>query len=574
MGTDKDFTRASEADKLRRRAEEQLTAQAQKMRRPRTEYEAQRLLHELQVYQLELEMQLEQLHQAKEEIEISRNKYAELYDLAPVGYFTFDAQGLIRELNLAGAQMLGVERQLLIQRPFASYVAEGGKLIFSRHLEVVVERQGMMSCEIELIRGDGTAICAHLQSLAVDSGDGQNAYILTSIIDVTQHKRLEAALQKLRVHLESMVQERTGNLVRANEQLMQTVTELKSAKESLKNALAEIIQLKSRLQAENVYLQKEVAEQYNYDEIIGHSNAMSYVFFRIEQVAPQDATVLLLGETGTGKGVIARAIHRRSSRKDRPMITVNCSALPSNLIESELFGREKGAFTGANASQIGRFELADGGTIFLDEIGEMPLELQCKLLRVIQDGQFERLGCPRTIKVDVRIIAASNRKLEDEIRAGRFREDLFYRLNVFPITIPPLRQRKEDIPLLVNHFVAKFNKKIGKNIETVSKQTLEALHEYDWPGNVRELESIIERAVIISPGTVLKVLDRFENLTRMEKLVSGDVKALAELERNHILEVLQTTGWRIEGEKGAALLLGLHPSTLRARMRKYGIRRQ
>jgi len=431
-----------------------------------------------------------------------------------------------------------------------------------------------MSCEIELIRGDGTAICGHLQSRAVDSGDGQNAYILTSIIDVTEHKRLEAALHKLRGHLEAMVQERTGDLVRANEQLMQNIAELKSAKGSLKDALAEISKLKNRLEAENIYLQKEVAQQSNCHEIIGQSNAMSYVFFRIEQVAPQDATVLLLGETGTGKGVIAGAIHRRSSRKDRPMITVNCTALPANLIESELFGREKGAFTGANASQIGRFELADGGTIFLDEIGEMPLELQCKLLRVIQDGQFERLGGPRTIKVNVRIIAASNRKLEDEIRAGRFREDLFYRLNVFPITIPPLRQRKEDIPLLVDHFVAKFNKKIGKRIETISQQTLEVLQEYDWPGNVRELESIIERAVIISPGTVLKVLDRLVSITHREELVAGDVKALAELERDHILEVLQKTGWRIEGEKGAALLLGLHPSTLRARMRKYGIRRQ
>ena len=235
---------------------------------------------------------------------------------------------------------------------------------------------------------------------------------------------------------------------------------------------------------------------------------MSYVFFRVEQVAPQDATVLLLGETGIGKGMIARAIHSRSARKDRPMITVNCTALPANLIESELFGRERGAFTGADARQIGRFELADGGTIFLDEIGEMPLDLQCKLLRVIQDGEFERLGSPRTIKVDVRIIAASNRNLEEEVKNGRFREDLFYRLNVFPITIPPLRQRKEDIPLLVNHFVAKFNKKIGKKIETVSKDTLNALQEYHWPGNVRELESVIERAVITSQGTALQVLDR------------------------------------------------------------------
>jgi len=271
--------------------------------------------------------------------------------------------------------------------------------------------------------------------------------------------------------------------------------------------------------------------------------------------------------------VVARAIHSSSARKDRPMITVNCTALPANLIESELFGREKGAFTGASARQIGRFELADGGTIFLDEIGEMPLELQTKLLRVIQDGEFERLGSPRTIKVDVRIIAATNRTLEEEIRNGRFRGDLFYRLNVFPITIPPLRQRKEDIPPLVDYFVAKFNKKTGKRIETVSKDTLNVLQGYDWPGNVRELESVIERAVITSQGTGLQVLDRFEISRGAGKEAAQDVKPLDEMERAHIFQVLQRTGWRIEGEAGAAVILGLNPSTLRGRMRKYGIRR-
>jgi len=248
--------------------------------------------------------------------------------------------------------------------------------------------------------------------------------------------------------------------------------------------------------------------------------------------------------------------------------------LPANLIESELFGREKGAFTGAHARQMGRFELADGGTIFLDEIGEMPLELQSKLLRVIQDGEFERLGNPRTIKVNVRIIAASNRNLEEEIRAGRFREDLFYRLNVFPITIPPLRQRKEDIPLLVNFFITKYNKKSGKKVGTVSQETMKILQEYHWPGNVRELESVIERAVIVSEGTALQIIDRFDTIRKMESFEGEDVKALAELDHDHILQVLQRTGWRIEGEKGAAILLGLNPSTLRARMRKYGIRRQ
>jgi formate hydrogenlyase transcriptional activator len=355
---------------------------------------------------------------------------------------------------------------------------------------------------------------------------------------------------------------------------MREISDRKQAEESLQAALAEIHELKERLQAENIYLQQEVAREYNFGEIIGQSNAISYVFFRIEQVAPQDTTVLLLGETGTGKGVVARAIHGGSARKDRPMVTVNCTAMPANLIESELFGREKGAFTGANARQIGRFELADHGTIFLDEIGEMPLELQSKLLRVIQDGEFERLGSPRSIKVNVRIIAASNRNLEEEIRNGRFREDLFYRLNVFPITIPPLRQRREDIPLLVDHFVAKFNKKTGRKIKTVTKETLSTLQEYHWPGNVRELESVIERAVITSQGTALQVLDRFDAIRKTGEESGEDVKALAGLEQEHILQVLRKTGWRIEGNNGAAVLLGLNPSTLRARMRKYGLRRQ
>jgi transcriptional regulator with GAF, ATPase, and Fis domain len=271
---------------------------------------------------------------------------------------------------------------------------------------------------------------------------------------------------------------------------------------------------------------------------------------------------------------VARAIHDHSTRKARPMITVNCSSLPANLIESELFGRERGAFTGSNERQIGRFELANGGTIFLDEIGDMPMDLQSKLLRVIQDGEFERLGSPRTIKVDVRIIAATNRNLEDEIRNNRFREDLFYRLNVFPITLPPLRQRKDDIPELVNHFIRKFNKKSGKHIESVSKGTLDILQQYNWPGNVRELESIVERAVITSQGNSLQILDRLDTKPMTADPAGQEIKALVDLEQDHILQVLQKTAWRIEGKKGAAVLLGLNPSTLRARMRKYGIVRQ
>ena len=391
--------------------------------------------------------------------------------------------------------------------------------------------------------------------------------------EIFERTRVEEELQRAHDELELKVIERTGELKRVIDQITHEIEERKRAEESLQEAYAEIKQLKDQLQAENIYLRKEDAQKYNFGEIIGNSPAISYVFLRIKQVAPMNATVLLLGETGVGKGVVARAIHSLSVRKDRPMITVNCSSLPANLIESELFGRERGAFTGADARQMGRFELANGGTIFLDEIGEMPLELQSKLLRVIQDGEFERLGSPRTIKVDVRIIAASNRSLEDEIRNGRFREDLFYRLNVFPIMIPPLRQRPEDIPLLVTHFVARFNKKMGKKIEIVPRNTLNNLQEYHWPGNVRELESVIERAVITSQGNVLEVVDRLDTSRKTVGTAVQDVKALGELEQHHIIQVLQKTGWRIEGKDGAALLLGLNPSTLRARMRKYGIRR-
>ncbi|NVN99151.1 MAG: sigma 54-interacting transcriptional regulator [Geobacteraceae bacterium] len=398
--------------------------------------------------------------------------------------------------------------------------------------------------------------------------------IKTRIHNILEVRLLYKQSENYNKELEKTVQKRTKELLRANLQLTQEIMERTKAEKSLQGTYAEIKQLKDRLQAENIYLQQEVARQDNFGQIIGHSSALTQVFLKVEQVAPMNATVLLYGETGTGKGVVARTIHSLSSSKDRPMITVNCASLPTNLIESELFGREKGAFTGADTRQIGRFELADNGTIFLDEIGEMPLELQSKLLRVIQDGEFERLGSPRTIKVTVRIIAASNRNLEEEIRKGRFREDLFYRLNVFPITMPPLRQRKEDIPLLVNHFVAKFNKKIGKKIATVSKETLNSLQEYHWPGNVRELESVIERAIITSQGSALQILDRFDTFHKSGESAENEIKALAEIEHDHILQALRKTGWRIEGANGAALLLNLNPSTLRFRMQKHGIIRQ
>jgi len=349
------------------------------------------------------------------------------------------------------------------------------------------------------------------------------------------------------------------------------VTERKKMEQELRERLNEIERLKLQLEKENVYLREEIKTRKGFQKIVGNSEALQYVFFRLEQVAPTDATVLILGETGTGKGMVAHVIHEMSARKDRPMITVNCAALPANLIESELFGREKGAFTGAHARQVGRFEVANGGTIFLDEIGEMPLELQAKLLRVLQDGEFERLGSPRTVKVDVRVIASTSRDLKEEVHHHRFREDLFYRLNVFPISMPPLRMRAGDIPQLVGHFVDKFARKIGRPIKTVPKSTIKSLQAYPWPGNVRELEHVVERAVITSTGPVLRLADRLESAPA--EAGEEPPVALAAMERDHILMVLQKTDWRIDGEGGAASLLGLHPSTLRFRLKKLGIRR-
>ncbi|MRR34550.1 PAS domain S-box protein, partial [bacterium] len=382
MGIDNDKGLSTDTADLRHRAEERVSENRAERPTPRTEAETQRLVHELEVHHIELEMQNAELRRAREELEASLNRYAELYDFAPVGYFTFDANGVIREVNLTGAQLLGIERRLLVNKPFAGFIADADdREIFSNHLALALQRQVMLRCEISLTRNDGTVIRGQLQSVAANIGS-MDGSILTSITDGTVRKQLEEALQNAHDELELAVHERTGELTRANVRLSREIEERKVAEESLQGAFAEISHLKDRLRAENIYLRQEVAREYNFGEIVGQSNAMSYVFFRVEQVAPQDATVLLLGETGTGKGMVARAIHGRSSRKDRPMITVNCTALPANLIESELFGRERGAFTGADARQMGRFELADGGTIFLDEIGEMPLELQCKLLRV------------------------------------------------------------------------------------------------------------------------------------------------------------------------------------------------
>ena len=355
------------------------------------------------------------------------------------------------------------------------------------------------------------------------------------------------------------------------------ITERKRAERELNAALVEIRGLKERLEEENLYLKEEIFEVKGFDEIVGKSDALKYVLTRVEQVAQTDATVLLQGETGVGKELIARAIHEMSSRSNGPQVKVNCATLPEALVESELFGHEKGAFTGADRQRKGRFELADGGTILLDEVGELPLATQAKLLRVLQEGEFERVGGSTTIKVSVRIIAATNRKLHDDLSAGRFRQDLFYRLNVYPLTIPPLRERREDIPLLVKHYAREIGERLGKSISEVPAQVMREFTEYNWPGNIRELQNVIERAVIVSSDGVLRLP---EPLAQATTAPAGEgetfkepmtISTLDEAEREHILRALEATGWRIEGPKGAAAMLKVHPSTLRFRMKKFGL---
>jgi len=348
-------------------------------------------------------------------------------------------------------------------------------------------------------------------------------------------------------------------------------TEMKKVQLALQTALDEIGQLKNRLQQENRYLQDEIKQVLGADAIIGESDAQKKLLQKVRQVTKTDTTVLITGETGTGKELIARAIHAGSDRKDRPLVKVNCAALPVGLIESELFGHEKGAFTGASSRKIGRFELADGGTIFLDEIGDLSLELQSKLLRVLQEGEIERVGGNRTIGVDVRVIAATNRILAQSISDGEFREDLFYRLNVFPIMCPPLRNRKTDIAMLTHHFLQKYGTKIGKRIDTIDAPILARLQAYNWPGNVRELENIIERAIILSEGNTLQLDEAFDlNITPNAQ---PGIRTIKEVELEMMQSALEDCQWIIEGHSGAAERLGIAPSTLRERIKKHDLQR-
>lgn len=350
------------------------------------------------------------------------------------------------------------------------------------------------------------------------------------------------------------------------------ISERRRSEQELKAALNQVEQLKEQLQAENRYLMDEIQSQHNFARIIGQGPALSQILTQIEHVAPTDSSVLIQGESGTGKELIARSIHSASKRRARPLVKVNCGAIAPSLVESELFGHEKGAFTGAMQQRIGRFELADGGTLFLDEVGELPLDIQVKLLRILQEGEFERLGSNTTQSVDVRIIAATNRPMQQMVDSGQFRSDLYYRLSVFPIYVPALRQRKEDIPMLVDDILRKLNHRLGKPFQQVSTTALEQLMHYDWPGNIRELQNVLERAAIVGTPPTLQVpaLSSPPSATRSPQ--EPVIATLREAEKQHIEQALQATNGMIAGKQGAAALLDLPPSTLRSKIKKLGIR--
>ncbi len=466
---------------------------------------------------------------------ISEQQIAGLLEQLPDATVVVRKNGTMVLVNGQAERLFGYEREQLLGEPVEMLLPESFR---AKHTQQRAEYSGNprvrpMGAPLDLVArdSDGTVFPADI-SLSPMKLDGEMV-VLASIRNTSVRKQMET---------------------------------------ELRDALAEVERLKMRLEAENAYLREEIKIDRDFEEIVGRSATLRDRLQAALEVATTDATVLILGETGTGKELLARAIHGHSGRSTRPLVKVDCAALPSTLVESELFGHEKGAFTGAVAARLGRFELADGGTIFLDEIGELSPELQPKLLRVLEEGEFERIGSSETLKVDVRVIAATNRNLEKAVGDGSFRQDLYYRLNVFPVELPPLRDRREDIPLLLWFFIKKHEGRLGKTIDKILDEDMHMLSAYDWPGNIREFEHIVERGMILSSGSTLK-LDRTLKQNGSKPIAGGGTRTVNELERDHILKIVEECGWRLKGEGNAAEQLGLKPSTLRYRMRKLGITR-
>jgi PAS domain S-box-containing protein len=456
----------------------------------------------------------------------------------PTAVVVADDNGKIVQLNSLATETFGYAPKELLGQPIETLIQRSLQNGHSTCLDSIAhgsDAPAGKGLAFRAVRKDGSEFRVEVAWTPIRI-DG-DILILSTITDIADQKLSEQALVDMNVQL-----------LEANEQIRA---------------------MKERLEQENLCLKMEVKPEANHFEIVGRSPAILRVLLNAEKVAATDSAVLLLGETGSGKELIARTIHRNSKRKARPMVIVNCAALPASLVENELFGRERGAYTGALTREIGRFELADKSTIFLDEIGELPPELQSKLLRVLQEGEFERLGSSKTIHVDVRLIAATSRDLEAAVKEGKFREDLYYRLNVFPICVPPLRERREDIPMLTWHFLREIGERMGRDMETVRATTMKAFQNYSWPGNVRELRNIIERSLIINPGPVFEA-----ELPERGNTAPLTSTAMEEVERNHIYCMLERAGWRVRGTNGAAEILRLKPTTLEARMKKLGIVRK
>jgi formate hydrogenlyase transcriptional activator len=469
-------------------------------------------------------VELERLRVEKQLLE-SERRYRELYEEAPNAYVAIGVDRRLLSVNHRATQLLGASASELVNHPVLEWFAETptGRARAEEAFRASFGGEEIGGHELEMRRRDGRALWVSVWMRPMRGPDGRIPAVHSIWVDITDRMLAEAE--------------------------------------------------RARLQQQNLYLQEELQSVHNFEQIIGHSTALLAVLDKVGRVATTDATVLITGETGTGKELIARAIHSNSRRAARPMIKINCAALPAGLVESELFGHEKGAFTGAIARRIGRFELADTGTLFLDEIGELPLETQAKLLRVLQEHEIERVGGGTAIPVDVRIVVATNRDLIRAVRESTFREDLYYRLSVFPIPLPPLRERSEDIPLLVHFLVRLFAGQMGKRVDGVSPETMRRLVAYHWPGNIRELENVLERAVILAAGPILDFEIDAERHPTLATTESRSPRSLEDVERRHILAILEESNWIIEGPRGAAGILGLHPNTLRSRLKKLGIAR-
>jgi formate hydrogenlyase transcriptional activator len=482
-----------------------------------------RHLYLLQIFAARVAAVLERLR-AEQKLSASERRYRDLYDEAPVGYLCVGVDGRIQSVNGRASQMVGFSAEELVGRAVADLFADtpAGKSREADFSKRLLSGEELSGLEVEMRRKDGQPLWISLWMKPIRGEDAE---------------------------------------VRASRSIWVNITD---------RVLADAE--RARLQQQNLYLQDEIKAAQNFEAPVGDSPALREVLEKVRIVAPTETSVLITGETGTGKELLARAIHAASSRRHGPLIKINCAALPAGLVESELFGHEKGAFTGAIARRNGRFELANGGTIFLDEVGEIPAETQVKLLRVLQEREFERVGGSSPLKVDIRILAATNRDLFKAVQEKTFREDLYYRLNVFPIALPPLRERKEDIPLLVHFLVRKFSTRIGRRIDGVTEEVMRQLVGYPWPGNVRELENVLERAVILTTGTTVGAVPDLLPITDATPSVRQQL-TLESVEREHIVAVLRQTDGVVEGPRGAARILGLHPNTLRNRMKKLGVSR-